>query len=573
MLTRLRVRNFRLFESLDIELGSPTVFFGPNNSGKTAAMQALVLWKLGLNRWHENYGGQSPPPRSSGIPINRTDLFTLPHPPTAHFWNRLRTRKGRSERGKISTTNNRIDLIVDGVSNGRAWECGLEFDYANEDQISCRPLRLSDAPEPERMAVPVEAVGSRIANLPPMSGLVDPEPLLSQGSINVRVGKGRTAEVMRNVCRLVFENDRKAWDTLVHQIARCFSVELEPPVLNPQRGEITLAHVVEGVQLDVSAAGSGLHQTLLVLAYMHYNKGAVLMIDEPGAHLEALRQREIYDLLVDTARQTGSQLIAASHSEVLLNEAAGKDLVIVFGENPQPLRTAKSRVLKSIRSVGYDQYVSALRSGWVLYLEDSTDRAILKAFATRLGLEKVERALDRPFVKYVGNSPSRANEHFLGLRHALPDLRGIAVYDRLDTVQETSGPLEHLTWRRRGIESYLCTRRTLEAFALGFDSPNEEGTIFWEDEKRRRAEAMRECIDDLCQALETMGQGSPWDEGFKVSDLFLTPLFRNFFRQLELPNLMAKKSFHELAQFVPEDEIDPEIIEKLDTIARVAGAD
>ena len=58
-----------------------------------------------------------------------------------------------------------------------------------------------------------------------------------------------------------------------------------------------------------------------------------------------------------------------------------------------------------------------------------------------------------------------------------------------------------------------------------------------------------------------------------MSDLFLTPLFRNFFRQLELPNLMAKKSFHELAQFVPEDEIDPEIIEKLDTIARVAGAD
>ncbi|MCE2467652.1 MAG: AAA family ATPase [Caldilineaceae bacterium] len=51
MLTRLLIRNFKRFEEADIELGSPAVFIGPNNSGKTAAIQALALWEIGLKRW------------------------------------------------------------------------------------------------------------------------------------------------------------------------------------------------------------------------------------------------------------------------------------------------------------------------------------------------------------------------------------------------------------------------------------------------------------------------------------------------------------------------------------------
>ena len=33
---------------------------------------------------------------------------------------------------------------------------------------------------------------------------------------------------------------------------------------------------------------------------------------------------------------------------------------------------------------------------------------------------------------------------------------------------------------------------------------------------------------------------------------------------------MAKRNFYELAEYVPEDEIDPEIRDKLDAIASVA---
>ena len=61
MLTDLTIRNFKRFEDVTIELGSPVVFIGPNNSGKTSAMQALALWDIGLKRWNQRRGGQTIP--------------------------------------------------------------------------------------------------------------------------------------------------------------------------------------------------------------------------------------------------------------------------------------------------------------------------------------------------------------------------------------------------------------------------------------------------------------------------------------------------------------------------------
>jgi len=48
VLTKLTIKNFKRFDEVEIELGNPVVFIGPNNSGKTSALQALALWEVGL---------------------------------------------------------------------------------------------------------------------------------------------------------------------------------------------------------------------------------------------------------------------------------------------------------------------------------------------------------------------------------------------------------------------------------------------------------------------------------------------------------------------------------------------
>jgi len=60
MLTKLTVRNFKRFGEIEIELDNPVVFIGPNNSGKTSALQALALWQVGVNRWNEKRREKAP---------------------------------------------------------------------------------------------------------------------------------------------------------------------------------------------------------------------------------------------------------------------------------------------------------------------------------------------------------------------------------------------------------------------------------------------------------------------------------------------------------------------------------
>ncbi len=571
MLTRLTVRNFKRFGEVEIELGNPVVFIGPNNSGKTSAMQALTLWDIGVKRWHEKRAGKSAPEKRPGVTVNRRDLFSALHPSARHLWRDLRVREVRRTDGRQRTNNVLIDLIVEGVSEHKPWRCGLEFDYTNEESFYCRPLRLGQGKSAGRMPVPREASDLRIAFLPPMSGLAASETRLDQGAVNVRVGEGRTAEVLRNLCYSVAEANPDQWQLLVERIKALFGAELDRPRYVEQRGEIAMGYREQGsVALDLSSSGRGLQQTLLILAYMYANSGAVILLDEPDAHLEILRQRQIYDLISEVAGDSGSQIIAASHSEVLLNEAAGKDMVIAFVGEPHRIGNEKSQVRKALAEVGFDQYYQAEQTGWALYLEGSTDLAILRAFAGRLGKNEAMQALERPFVRYVGNQPAVAERHFHALREARRDFKGIAVFDRLDRDEAAGSPFRQLCWKRREIENYLCTEATLENYARASARAAEPLPLYAPVEVDKRLGAMRKAIREVGEALRTLGKGSPWDAGIKVSDEFLKPLFQSYFKQLGMPNLMNKKAFHELAEHVPEDEIDPEIGEKLDAITAVA---
>ncbi len=95
MLTRLRIRNFNALEDADISLGQSVLLIGPNNSGKTSALQALTLWRSGL----------------------------------------------------VESTARRLD----GETHSEPWSSGFEFQHANSESLYCRPLRFgADTASPAR---------------------------------------------------------------------------------------------------------------------------------------------------------------------------------------------------------------------------------------------------------------------------------------------------------------------------------------------------------------------------------------------------------------------------------------
>jgi ABC-type lipoprotein export system ATPase subunit len=575
MLTSIRIRNFKRFADVKFELGKAVVLIGPNNSGKTTVLQALALWETGLRQWNSKRGGKASPEKRPGVTINRRDLISIPIPDANLLWRDLSVRHFERNGEKLHTQNIRIDVIVEGVTDSKEWSSGFEFDYSNEESFVCRPVR-----QPGYEAVPVksakfttvppESDKVRMAFLPPMSGLAATEPKWEPGRINVLLGEGQTAQVLRNLCYQIYDKEEPQveWNRLVGHIQKYFGVQLLPPRYIKERGEITMAYKEgRGVEFDLSSSGRGLQQTLLLLAHLYANPQTVLLLDEPDAHLEILRQRETYNLLTHVAEQQGSQIIAASHSEVVLNEAAERDVVIAFVGKPHRIDDRGSQVVKALRDIGFDKYYQAEQTGWVLYLESSTDLSILLAFSKVLG-HRAHEILQRPFVHYVEtNLPQRARDHFNGLKEAKNDLVAVAIFDRLEKELQTGGPLEEMMWRRREIENYFCMEDVLLSYAR-YDLPND---LFGQAESRQREQAMREAIQEVTQALKTLNKPDPWSSDVKATDEFLDPLFKKYFEKLNLPLQLRKAEYHVLASLAPKEDLDPEIKEKLDAIVAVAA--
>ncbi len=572
MLTHVLVRNFKRFGEVDIPLGTSVVFIGPNNSGKTTALQALALWDRGLRRWQERYKGKPAPEKRPGVTINRRDLIAIPVPRANLLWRDVRVRDVTREDGRQRTRNIRIDIVVDGITNGESWRCGLEFDYANEESFYCRPLRVdSEMNTGPRMSVPDQALQTQIAYLPPMSGLAALEPKWEPGRIHVLIGEGQTAQVLRNLCYSLAENQPQDWCKVRKHIDHLFGVQLDSPNYIVERGEITMSYSEpSGVSLALSASGRGLQQTLLLLAYLYANPSSVLLLDEPDAHLEILRQRQIYRLLTDIAYEVGSQIIAASHSEVILNEAADQNVVVAFVGRPHRIDSASARaqVAKALKQIGYEDFYQAEQKGWVLYLEGATDLSILHSFAQTLHHPAAD-LLARPFVQYVGNQAVAARTHFYGLREAKSDLVGIGIYDRDARIVESSPHLLEIQWQRQEIENYFAFPSVLRRYAQSSAHEDTPGPLFSEARARERLEIMNAVIQDLAPPIALRDPADSYWRDIKASD-FLDRVFTEFYQRLQLPNLMRKTSYYRLAGLIQADELDNEVAETLDRIDEIA---
>ncbi len=452
------------------------------------------------------------------------------------------------------TRNIRFELYAEGLTNGTAWKVGLEFDYANPESLYCRILE-----DRTSQPFPDVALDERLGFLPPMSGLAPFEDRLVKDVLFRKIGEGRTSEVLRNLLWILSSEQPEKWEILKTDIERIFAAQLFKPVLSEPGGILSMEYQERGgKRQDLSSAGRGFQQMLLLLGFLYSGQNSILLLDEPDAHLEVLRQKEVYQFLSKSAAESGSQIIVATHSETVLDEAAQTGQVIAFVGKPHDL-IKNTELKKALNMIGYTDYVQAERFGRIVYLEGSTDLALLRAFAELLG-HPVRQQLDRLFVKYLSNNrPDDTYAHFFGLRDAFPKLRGWALYDRIDKrIGERPGIVETM-WQRREFENYLKVPDILHRWAERQCRP--EIAPF-----RPAREAMRTAIEKTIAPMRLEDPADPWWHDEKMSDNILGPVFSRYYRELGLPVAMNKGDYYQLVSFMEPGEVHAEVKTKLDML-------
>ena len=554
MLTKLSIKNFKKLNDVSIDLESAVVFVGPNNSGKTSALQAITLWEIGLRKWAEKRKASKVKQRA-GVAINRRDLYAVPIPSAVQLWNDLNVRGSilKVNGTGRDTKNVLIEIIAEGFTNNKSWKLGFEFDYANSEVMYCRIIRENENVDYD--SILEYALNEKIGYLPPMSGLANEEDKLEPGSIQVRIGEGRTAEVLRNLCWNIFSLKGEKWSELVALMKQLFSIEVMNPNYDKTTGRISMSyHESTKKEMDLVNVGRGFQQILLLFAFIYAGENTILLLDEPDAHLEIIRQKEIYNLLTEIVKKEKSQLIIATHSEAILNESAQKDKIIAFLGQPHTVNN-NSQLVKALTTIGFDQYLLAAQYKWILYLEGSTDLSMLKAFAKVLD-HPVKDKLEMCFTKYTSNNPRDARNHFYALREAVTDFKGLAIFDKIeDTLQQND--LTEIMWNRREIENYIPIPEVLKKYAQ-----SEPIDLF----TQQKVDVMEKLINDYIPPIALRDKNNSWWSTTKMSDDLLDLLFKDYFRELNMPIIMRKGNYFELVLLSLPEWINIEVKEKLDSI-------
>ena len=356
LLHYLIIQNFKCFGDRQcIKIDHPAVFIGPNNCGKTTALQAIALWSQAIKTWFDTKGGAPPKDRTS-TSLNRLQLVSVPVQRTRYFWHNTVVRRGRKDIW--------LEITLGMLHEHKVEPVTMRFRNQGEDLIYCTP----DEGTLGRPDLIEAAARLNVKLLYPMSGLETEEPILQPGRIDVLLGQGQTAHALRNLCLLVFKNDPQDWRSIKKYLKRLFTIDLGDPQ-ETTRGSINLFYRQDDVKerLDIALAGRGLQQMLLILAYLYSHRRSVLLIDEPDVHLEILRQKQVYVLLRDIATTNESQVILVTHSEVILEEALDRNLTLLLDGRADDL-AAKQDIRKALKHFGAAHYVRARQRGYVLYV-------------------------------------------------------------------------------------------------------------------------------------------------------------------------------------------------------------
>ena len=533
MINRVVIKHFKKFAHQEFDIPRHLVVVGPNNSGKTTLLQAIGAWAEFAYNWVETNPDLARE-KDGNYPsanLNLLSFYSVPLTDFEHLWTDKKVREPAS-----------VWLHTD------QWKIGFEIIHHENELSYIRPAKEVHEKDLEKYIkdqfVPVY--------IPPLSGVDIREPSLNLADVRpAYFSRAQAGSILRNLL-LAVSQDKQKWTKLQDVIQDFFGYKLVPPSGGAQI-YARYRHSVEGQSYDLSSAASGFLQVLMIYAaLLAKEESRVFLMDEPDAHLHLLLQDKIYHELYDFAQKTSSQLIIATHSERLINaaiDANANSLRLLAGQ----LRIVPNKYkLADTLELENEEIVLAQTEPGMLYAEDHTDVKILREWARILGHPSLP-FFEKPFWKKTAQAKQPAARHFYAMRLLVPDFLGVELCDgdKKRSKQSTlPAGMIRLFWDRDEIESYLLHPRSIRRYV-----------------ESNTSKEMTE------KAEEYMRQQLPptlYHKPFESSEFLLDPKKAKVFLSniLQESGLNVNESdFYQIAAQVTQDEIHPEVIEKLNAIA------
>ena len=581
MITKVILRNFKRFVKESFEFDSRVILAGPNNSGKTTVIQAIAAWRCALSAWLDSTRSER------AIGLTRREFAPVPLREFNQLWTNKSTGFKRDEvAGKSQGTPRPLEIEIHGIFKGEKWSLPMEFKYSNKDQIYVKPKPGHEV-----------SAGAReldVVHVPPFSGIDIDETEYNRAFQNIQIGLGKPGIILRNLLQDVawlqeqnLTEDKwgqlsQQWRFFADHVYKLFGYIVYPPTMLGD-AFIRCDYRVENPdgslspRLDINTAGSGFQQVLLLLAFLYARPATVFLIDEPDAHMHINLQGEVYRLLQKVAEERNSQLVIATHSELLLDSTEPRKIISFFGKSPHCLVDSKSdrdRVREALKRLDAMDLLRAEQSaGMVLFAEGQSDFDILREWAMILGhrlfdcFEKRDKGAFRIYCYDMKGKRTRAaRDHFFALQAAFPKMKGFVLID-LDEDRETdrgfgsSNPeLVLKKWNRRMIENYLihpdAIDRLVDRFRLG---EVENQTLLFGPDPNRAKKKLRDIMPpDFFKDPVNDPTGY-----LKSADA--KEILASVFGAARLS--IGKREYHRLAAVMKPEEIHPDVVEMLDAIA------
>lgn len=531
MIRRIIINNIKKFGHQEFEIPDHLVIAGPNNSGKTTILQAIAAWSEIAVQWrHENpdlsRGQDGNYPAAN---LNVLNFNSIPLADFNHLWN-----------DKDVTSPASISLHTD------QWKIGFEILYKARELVTARPVKdVKEVDLDEYLDNPLIPV-----YIPPFSQLDRSESLFGPGVVPAQLAGGHGGRVLRNLLFAVYQDIQK-WKKLQKVVRSFFGYELLPPtsgatILTQYR------HSEKDEPYELNSAASGFLQILMVYASLLHEGVSVVLIDEPDAHLHILLQEKIYRDLRKYVRLNKLQLIIATHSGQIINAADEDSLRVLTGSGELKKVHDSKKVIATLRLESTEIALAITEPG-ILYVEGKTDIDILREWARILG-HSLFAFLEKPFWYPTAEEKDKnrlAVRHFDAMRLIVSDFRGVELRDGDQRAGPGSLPkgMERLHWQRYEIESYLIHPETI----IRFVKKNNGTSAAHRVDAYMKQQLPLALHEDPSETLAFLRQTK--------AKTILAPIMQ------EAGIQMKESDYYQIAAEMLKDEIHPEVLQKLDTIA------